>query len=72
MKARTDFAIRECTRCGVPYDWRRSSSASLRMTYCGTLCESADLGYTIEGLLQVHRAPARIITFSPPTTPTAA
>lgn len=31
--------------------WRKSSS-SLKMTYCGILCERGDLGFTLEGLLQ--------------------
>jgi len=43
--------IRTCQHCGQPYDWRRSPSGSLKMTYCGTLCEKADLGFTIETLL---------------------
>lgn len=43
--------IRICRRCGMPYDWRRSASGSLKMTYCGSLCEKADLGFTIETLL---------------------
>lgn len=43
--------IKRCKRCGVPYDWRRSASRSLKMTYCGSLCERADLGFTIEALL---------------------
>ncbi len=43
--------IRICRRCGAPYDWRRSASGSLKMTYCGALCEKADLGFTIETLL---------------------
>ena len=43
--------IRTCQHCGLPYDWRRSPSGSLKMTYCGTLCEKADLGFTIETLL---------------------
>ena len=43
--------IRICQRCGLPYDWRRSASGSLKMTYCGSLCEKADLGFTIETLL---------------------
>jgi hypothetical protein len=43
--------IRICQHCGQPYDWRRSPSGSLKMTYCGTLCEKADLGFTIETLL---------------------
>jgi len=37
--------------CGTPYDWRRSPSGSLKMTYCGSLCERAGLGFTIESLL---------------------
>jgi hypothetical protein len=44
--------IRNCTRCGSAYDWRRSASSLLKMTYCGSLCEQADLGFTIEGLLR--------------------
>ena len=44
--------IRHCARCGVPYDWRRSTSSSLKMTYCGSLCEKGDLGFTIETLLE--------------------
>jgi len=43
--------IKRCKRCGGPYDWRRSASRSLKMTYCGSLCERADLGFTIEALL---------------------
>lgn len=44
--------MRTCQRCGAPYDWRRSASAYLKMTYCGSLCEKADLGFTIETLLR--------------------
>ena len=43
--------IRICQHCATAYDWRRSPSSSLKMTYCGTLCERADLGFTIETLL---------------------
>jgi hypothetical protein len=48
--------IRVCGRCGRRYDWRRSPSTFLKMTYCGSLCEQADLGFTIEALLRVERA----------------
>ena len=41
--------IKECARCGLRYDWRRSPSSSLKMTYCGSLCERAALGFTIRG-----------------------
>lgn len=47
--------IKSCKRCGLRYDWRRSPSSSLKMTYCGSLCEQADLGFTIEALLRVQR-----------------
>jgi hypothetical protein len=50
--------IKECRRCGLRYDWRRSPSSSLKMTYCGSLCEQADLGFTIEALLRYDRQPA--------------
>lgn len=43
--------MRVCQHCRLPYDWRRSPSGSLKMTYCGSLCEKADLGFTIETLL---------------------
>ncbi len=43
--------MRTCEHCKLRYDWRRSASASLKMTYCGALCERAGLGFTIETLL---------------------
>ena len=43
--------MRDCQHCGLPYDWRRSPAGFLKMTYCGSLCEKADLGFTIETLL---------------------
>jgi hypothetical protein len=51
-RARSD--IRVCRRCLMRFDWRRSSS-SLKLTYCGILCEAGDLGFTIEGLLRATR-----------------
>ena len=47
--------IRVCARCGLRYDWRKSPSTTLKMTYCSSLCEKADLGYTIEALLRYER-----------------
>ena len=44
--------MKTCKNCGLRYDWRRSASRSLKMTYCNTLCEKADLGFTIDALLQ--------------------
>lgn len=46
--------IKVCARCGIRYDWRRSPSSSLKMTYCGSLCERAGLGFTIEALLRTE------------------
>jgi hypothetical protein len=45
--------LRTCKRCALSYDWRRSPSSSLKMTYCGSLCEQADLGFTLEALLRM-------------------
>ncbi len=44
----------KCVRCSVPYDWRRSTSSSLKMTYCSSLCEQGDLGFTIEAVIREH------------------
>jgi hypothetical protein len=46
--------IRLCERCGVPYDWRRSGSTSLKMTYCNSICEASDLGFTIEAIIRTE------------------
>ena len=63
MDAQDDFRfdqrhIRECQHCSMKYDWRKSPSSSLKMTYCSSLCERADLGFTIEALLRIERDPA--------------
>jgi endogenous inhibitor of DNA gyrase (YacG/DUF329 family) len=47
-------ALRTCARCGTPYAWMRSP-ASLKMTYCGSLCEKADLGFSLEQLERAER-----------------
>ncbi|MEP6872004.1 MAG: hypothetical protein ABI939_09165 [Anaerolineaceae bacterium] len=47
--------IKVCARCGLRYDWRKSPSTALKMTYCSSLCERADLGFTIEALLKLER-----------------
>jgi hypothetical protein len=44
-----DNHLRTCQHCGVPYTWMRSP-ASLKMTYCGSLCEQANLGFSLEAL----------------------
>jgi hypothetical protein len=52
--------MRTCERCGIRYDWRKSPSTSLKMTYCGSLCEMGALGFTIEAMLRgtVAKLPA--------------
>ncbi|MGE5595359.1 MAG: hypothetical protein ACM3S1_04915 [Hyphomicrobiales bacterium] len=52
--------IKVCAHCGLRYDWRRSPSSSLKMTYCGSLCERAALGFTIEALLRTERQPSAV------------
>jgi endogenous inhibitor of DNA gyrase (YacG/DUF329 family) len=47
--------IKVCSRCNLRYDWRKSPS-SMKMTYCSSLCERADLGFTLEALLRYERA----------------
>ena len=46
--------IKVCARCSLRYDWRKSPS-SMKMTYCSSLCERADMGFTIEALLKTTR-----------------
>lgn len=45
--------IHICERCDVRYDWRKSPS-TLKMTFCGSLCEQGALGFTIEALLKLE------------------
>lgn len=46
--------LRSCKRCHSIYTWRRSTS-TLKLTYCNSLCERADLNFTIEALLVAKR-----------------
>jgi len=69
--------IRTCARCGLTYDWRRSPSSYLKMTYCGSLCERADLGFTIDAALngaltRVPREPEETRLIVPAVFPIAA
>jgi hypothetical protein len=48
--------IKVCARCSLRYDWRKSPS-SMKMTYCSSLCEKGDLGFTLEALLRYERKP---------------
>jgi hypothetical protein len=57
--------IKVCARCGLRYDWRKSPSTTLKMTYCGSLCERADLGFTLEALLKSGPKPEPRETATP-------
>jgi PHP family Zn ribbon phosphoesterase len=43
--------MRDCERCRIRYDWRKSTSSNLKMTFCGSLCEKGALGFTLDSLL---------------------
>lgn len=47
--------IKVCARCSLRYDWRKSPS-TLKMTYCSSLCEAGDLGFTMEALMKLEKA----------------
>ena len=57
--------IKVCARCSLRYDWRKSPS-TMKMTYCSSLCEKADLGFTGEALLRYER-PAPVPEAEPAT-----
>ena len=54
MNNRTAQPLQTCRHCRIPYSWLRSP-ASLKMTYCGSLCEQADLGFSLEALERYER-----------------
>lgn len=45
-----------CKRCNLLYVGTKSTSA-LRLTYCSFLCELGDLGFSMQGLEYMERAP---------------
>ena len=47
--------MNRCARCGIPYDWRRSTSWSLKMTFCSMYCEAKANGATIENILAAEK-----------------
>jgi hypothetical protein len=62
--------IKVCARCGLRYDWRKSPS-TLKMTYCGSLCEAGDLGFTVDALLKLQKNPVVKPDAIPETEPAA-
>ena len=47
-----------CQRCGTAYMQTKSMSA-LVLTYCGVLCETADLGFSLLALERLERGTPR-------------
>ncbi len=47
--------IKVCDRCGLRYDWHKSTSTMLKMTYCGSLCERLGLGFTLDAVMTMQR-----------------
>lgn len=46
-----ELPLRSCNRCKTRYSPNKSTS-TLRLTYCGLLCEKGDLGFSMESLLR--------------------
>ena len=55
-----------CKRCNLLYMGTKSTSA-LRLTYCSFLCELGDLGFSMQGLEHMERAPKDEAVVAPPT-----
>lgn len=47
--------IRRCSGCGQLYDWRKSTSRYLKLTFCGFWCERKSNGFLIEDFDRVER-----------------
>lgn len=54
-----------CKRCNLLYVGNKSTSA-LRLTYCSFLCELGDLGFSMQGLEYMERAPKAEVDASRP------
>ena len=48
---------RRCSRCASIYDWHKSTSRSLKMTYCSFSCERTGEGFLLEDVLATFRYP---------------
>lgn len=65
-----DTTLSRCVRCQMPYAWRKSSSWTLKMTYCSSLCERGGLGFTLETFFrgtQIERFAWRDLSVADPT-----
>lgn len=45
-----------CRHCMTPYHPDRSHSG-LKLTYCGILCEAANLGFTLDSIIKMEPSP---------------
>lgn len=61
-----ELAMQRCKRCELLYTAAKSTSA-LKLTYCSFLCELGDLGFSMQGLEHMERAPKAIVPESEPT-----
>jgi hypothetical protein len=61
----------KCVRCGLAYSHTRSTSA-LVLTYCGMLCEVADLGYSLAAFEKAPVAGIRTTITAPSARPEGA
>ena len=59
-----------CKRCNLLYIGNKSTSA-LRLTYCSFLCELGDLGFSMQGLEHMERAPKESDVTDPELAPPA-
>lgn len=55
-----DLAMQRCKRCQLLYTANKSTSA-LKLTYCSFLCELGDLGFSMQGLEHMERAPKAVV-----------
>lgn len=47
--------LHRCENCSTLYDWRKSTSRYLKMTYCCYTCERKANGFLIEDFERVKR-----------------
>jgi len=51
-----------CQKCGAPYHWRKST-AELKFTFCGQICQTNVMGGTTKDLIDIidHTLIARFL-----------
>lgn len=60
--------MRTCKHCHNRYDYRKAPHSALFLTYCCTICEMSDLGFTVQGLLEslIYNSEHRIVEETTP------